>query len=298
MSDVAAPAPAPAFARLGTDVSTARKMKDRAFTVGLWICGGLAMLPLLFIATYVIERGLKALSINFFLKTPGVPGQPGGGIAEAFVGTAIIVGIMAVIAVPLGLLTAVYLSEYGRGWFASTVRFVAEILLSTPSIVAGAFIWAVVVVRLGAFSGFAAALALCVLVWPIITRATEEVLRLVPQELREGALALGVPRWKVILRIVIPTAGAGIFTAVMLAMARGLGETAPVLLTALGNSFMTTNAFGPMDSLSLRVYVDAQSSYTLDNVTAWAGAFCLLVIVLGLSIGARVISARQMRRTR
>ncbi|HXY72916.1 MAG TPA: phosphate ABC transporter permease PstA [Actinomycetota bacterium] len=296
MSGVAAPAPA--FTRLGTGVSAARKMKDRAFTVGLWVCGGLAMLPLLFIATYVIERGLKALSINFFLKTPGIPGQPGGGIAEAFVGTAIIVGIMAVIAVPLGLLTAVYLSEYGRGWFASTVRFVAEILLSTPSIVAGAFIWAVVVVRLGAFSGFAAALALCVLVWPIITRATEEVLRLVPQELREGALALGVPRWKVILRVVIPTAGAGIFTAIMLAMARGLGETAPVLLTALGNSFMTTNAFGPMDSLSLRVYVDAQSSYALDNVTAWAGAFCLLIIVLGLSIGARVIAARQLRRTR
>jgi len=283
---------------LGSGVGRARKMKDRAFTVGLWICGGLAMLPLLFIATYVIERGLKALSINFFLKTPGIPGQPGGGISQAFVGTAIIVGIMAVIAVPLGILTAVYLSEYGRGWFAATVRFVAEILLSTPSIVAGAFIWAVVVVRLGAFSGFAAAIALCVLVWPIITRATEEVLRLVPQELREGALALGVPRWKVILRVVIPTAGAGIFTAVMLAMARGLGETAPVLLTALGNSFMTTNAFGPMDSLSLRVYVDAQSSYPLDNAQAWAGAFCLLMIVLGLSIGARVIAARQLRRTR
>ena len=294
MSDVAAPA----FGQLGTSVSTARKVKDRAFTAALWICGGLAMLPLLFIATYVIARGIKALNINFFLKTPGIPGQPGGGIAEAFVGTAIIVGIMALIAVPLGILTAVYLSEYGRGWFASTVRFVAEILLSTPSIVAGAFIWAVVVVRLGAFSGVAAALALCVLVWPIITRATEEVLRLVPQELREGALALGIPRWKVILRIVIPTAGAGIFTAVMLAMARGLGETAPVLLTALGNSFMSTDPFGPMDSLSLRVYTYAQSSYPLDKVQAWAGAFCLLIIVLGLSIGARVIAARQLRRMR
>jgi phosphate transport system permease protein len=294
MSQVAAPAYRP----LSTGVSAARRVKDRAFTIALWVCGGLAMLPLLFIATYVIERGLKAINLNFFLKTPGIPGQPGGGIAEAFVGTAIIVGIMALIAVPLGILTAVYLSEYGRGWFASTVRFVSDILLSTPSIVAGAFIWAVVVVRLGAFSGFAAALALCVLVWPIITRATEEVLRLVPQELREGALALGVPRWKVILRVVIPTAGAGIVTAVMLAMARGLGETAPVLLTALGNSFMTFNAGGPMDSLSLRVFSDAQSSYSLDVAQAWAGAFCLLVIVLSLSIGARVISARQLRRTR
>jgi len=294
VSDLAAPA----YVSLGTGVSTARKVKDRAFTAALWICGGLAMLPLLFIAGYVIARGLKAINLNFFLETPGIPGQPGGGIEEAFIGTAIIVGIMALIAVPLGILTAVYLSEYGRGWFAATVRFVAEILLSTPSIVAGAFIWAVVVVRLGAFSGFAAALALSVLVWPIITRATEEVLRLVSQELREGALALGLPRWKVILRIVIPTAGAGIFTAVMLALARGLGETAPVLLTALGNSFVSTNPFGPMDSLSLRVYADAQSSYSTDQATAWAGAFCLLVIVLGLSIGARVISARQMRRTR
>ena len=293
MSAVAAP-----VTGMGTGVSAVRKMKDRAFTAALWICGGLAMLPLLFIAGYVIARGIKAINLHFFLQTPGIPGQPGGGISEAFIGTAIIVGIMALIAVPLGILTAVYLSEYGRGWFASTVRFVAEILLSTPSIVAGAFIWAVVVVRLGSFSGFAAALALCVLVWPIITRATEEVLRLVSQELREGALALGLPRWKVILRIVIPTAAAGIFTAVMLALARGLGETAPVLLTALGNSFVSFNPGGPMDSLSLRVYSDAQSSYPLDQVHAWAGAFCLLIIVLGLSIGARIISARQLRRTR
>src|SRR5207249_7927653 len=156
--------------------------------------------------------------------------------------------------VPLGVLAAVYLSEYGRGKMASAVRFVADILLSTPSIVAGAFIWALVVVTLGSFSAFAGALALTVLMWPIITRATEEILRLVPTDLREGALALGVPRWKVILWVVIPTAGSGIFTAIMLAVARGMGETAPILLTALGQDFLTFDPVGPADAVPLRVF--------------------------------------------
>jgi phosphate transport system permease protein len=195
-------------------------------------------------------------------------------------------------------MSAVYLAEYGRGRFAGAVRFVAEILLSTPSIVAGAFIWAVVVVAMGRFSGFAAALALTILMWPIIARATEEVLRLVPEELREGALALGLPRWKVILRIVVPTAGAGIFTAIMLAVARGLGETAPILLTALGNDFINTNPTQPMDAVPLRVYNYAQSAVVNQPPQAWAGAICLLVMVLALSIGARVLSARQQRRVR
>jgi phosphate transport system permease protein len=275
-------------------VSRRRKVTDRAFTVALYVCAVLALLPLAFIVGFIVVRGVKALNWDFFTQTPTVPGLPGGGISQAFVGTAIIISIAVLISVPLGILAAVYLAEYGRGKLAAVVRFTAEILLSTPSIV----IWSLVVLTLGSVSGFAASLALSVLMWPIITRATEEVLRLVGEELREGALALGLPRWKVILRIVIPTASAGIFTAVMLAVARGLGETAPVLLTALGNDFFSTNPFQPMDALPLRVYNYAQSAVITQPPMAFAGAICLLVIVLALSISARVISSRQQRRVR
>jgi len=279
-------------------VSRARRVKNRLFTFALYVCGFLALLPLFFIVLFIVLRGIKALNWDFFTQTPTVPGLPGGGISQAFVGTAIIIGIAILISVPLGILSAIYLAEYGKGKFAAAVRFTAEILLSTPSIVAGAVIWSLVVLTLGSFSGFAASLAISVIMWPIITRATEEVLRLVREELREGALALGLPRWKVILRIVLPTASAGIFTAVMLAVARGLGETAPVLLTALGNDFFSTNPFQPMDAIPLRVYNYAQSAVVSQPPMAFAGAICLLVIVLALSITARVISSRQQRRVR
>jgi phosphate transport system permease protein len=179
---------------------------------------------------------------------------------------------------------------------AAIVRFVAEILLSTPSIVAGAFVWAIVVVAMHSFSALAGSIALTVLMWPIITRATEESLRLVPNDLREAALALGVPRWKMILRIVIPTAGSGILTAVMLAVARGFGETAPILLTSLGNDFVNTNALRPTDAVPLRIYTYAQSAFTQWQTLAWGGAITLLAAVLVLSVLARVLSDRQQRR--
>ncbi len=194
-------------------------------------------------------------------------------------------------------MAAVYLAEYGKGKLASAVRFIAEVLLSTPSIIAGAFIWAVVVTAMGTFSGLAGALSLAFLMWPIITRATEEILRLVPDELREAALALGMPRWKVILRIVIPTAGTGILTAIMLAVARGLGETAPILLTALGNDFINYNpGQQPMDAITLRVYAYARTPVEALHAVAFAGAITLLVVVLALSIGARILSYRQRKR--
>jgi phosphate transport system permease protein len=281
-----------------TMVSRGRRAKDRAFTGFLWACGVLALLPLVFITAYVVAKGVPALNIDFFTKEPVAPGQTGGGIVQSFVGTGLIVGMAIVFSVPLGVLAAVYLSEYGRGRLASAVRFVAEILLSTPSIVAGAFIWALVVVAMGSFSALAGAIALTVLMWPIIARATEEVLRLVPQELREGALALGLPRWKVILRIVIPTAGSGIFTAIMLAVARGMGETAPILLTALGQDFLTFNPLHPADAVPLRVYNYARTPVQTQHAIAWGGAIVLLAAVLLLSITARVLANRQRRRVR
>lgn len=278
--------------------SARRRAKDRAFMGLLWLAGILALLPLLFIAAYVVANGLRALGVDFFTKTPAPPGVAGGGIVQSFIGTGIIVGIATGISVPLGVLTAIYLAEYGRGRLASVVRFVSEILLSTPSIVAGAFIWALVVVAMGTFSAVAGALALTVLMWPIVARATEEILRLVPQEVREGGLALGLPRWKIVLRLVIPTAGAGIFTAIMLAVARGLGETAPILLTALGNDFVNTNPGQPTDAVTLRVYNDAQSAFADWHTIAWGGAITLLAAVLVLSLTARILSNRQQNRVR
>ncbi len=279
-------------------VARSRRLKNRAFTGFLWACGVLALLPLVFIVGYVVAKGFAALNIDFFTKEPAVPGRPGGGIVQSFIGTGLIVGMSIAFSVPLGLLAAVYLSEYGRGKMASAVRFVAEILLSTPSIVAGAFIWALVVVTLGNFSAFAGAVALTVLMWPIIARATEEILRLVPTDLREGALALGLPRWKVILRVVIPTAGSGIFTAIMLAVARGMGETAPILLTALGNEFINVNPLQPTDAVPLRIYKYARTPVLSQHTIAWGGAIVLLAAVLLLSITARVLANRQQRRVR
>jgi phosphate transport system permease protein len=283
--------------RQGRERSVAlRKLKSRMMMGLMWLAGVIALVPLVLIVSYVVIKGAAVLSVGFFTQTAPPAGVPGGGMAQAFVGTAMIVVIATAISVPLGVLTAIYLSEYGRGRLAATVRFVAEILLSTPSIVAGAFIWAIVVVALHSFSALAGAIALTVLMWPIITRATEETLRLVPDELREGALALGSPRWKMVLRIVVPTAGSGILTAVMLAVARGFGETAPILLTSLGSDFMNTNPLAPTDAVPLRIYSYSQSPFPQWQSLAWGGALTLLAAVLILSISARILSDRQRRR--
>jgi phosphate transport system permease protein len=217
---------------------------------------------------------------------------------QALIGSAMIVAIAIAFSVPLGILTGIYLAEFDRGWLAGAIRFVAEILLSVPSIVAGAFVWALVVVAMGSFSGLAAGIGLTVLMWPIIGRATEEVLRLVSGDLREAALALGLPRWKVVTRIVLPVAGSGVLTAVMLGVARGMGETAPVLLTSLGNDFVNTNPLKATDAVPLRVYNYAQSAYETWRTLAWGGALMLLLGVLVLSITARILSIRQQSRMR
>ncbi len=282
---------------LAGKVSGRRRTKDRAYGVFMIACAILVFIPLALIIGYVVMRGWSALTVNFFTKEPAGPLNPSaGGIVQSFIGTAIITGMAAAISIPLGLLAAVYLAEYGRGRFAGAVRFVAEVLLSTPSIIAGAFIWAVVVVWMGSFSAIAGALALAFLMWPIITRATEEILRLVPNELREAGLALGLPRWKVIVRVVIPTAGAGILTAIMLAVARGLGETAPLLLTTLGSNFINFDPTKTTDSVTLRLYAYARTPVEALHTIAWGGAITLLAFVLALSIGARYVSHRQRKR--
>jgi phosphate transport system permease protein len=275
-----------------------RKLKSRFIDGLMWLAGAIAVVPLVLIVGYVLARGIPALNADFFTQAAPTLGMPGGGISQALLGSALIVGVGVVISVPLGVLTAIYLSEYGRGRLASSTRFVAEILLSTPSIVAGAFIWSVVVTAMHTFSAIAASIALSVLMWPIITRGAEETLRLVPDDLREAALALGVPRWRVVLSIVLPTAGPGLFTVVMLSIARGLGETAPVLLTALGNDFVNLDPTQPTDAIPLRIYNYAQAPVEAWHQLAWGSAIVLLVVVLTLSISARILSDRQQRRLR
>jgi phosphate transport system permease protein len=278
-------------------VSRSRRTKDRAFTVFMGLCVAFALVPLVLIVGYVLIKGWTALSVNLFTKTPAGPLNPSaGGIVQAIYGTALIVGMAILFAVPLGVLTAIYLSEFAKGRAGASIRFVAEVLLSTPSIIAGAFIWALVVTRMGSFSALAGSLALTVLMWPIIARAGEEVLRLVPNDLREGALALGLPRWKVVMRIVLPTAGAGLVTALMVAVARGMGETAPILLTALGNEYVNTDPTRPTDAIPLRIFAYARTPVEALHSIAWGGAITLLLAVLTLSITARLLSYRQIKR--
>ena len=278
-------------------VSRLRRAKNTAFTASMGLCVVLALTPLMLIVSYVVVKGWSALSVNLFTREPAGPLSPAsGGIVQSFIGSLLIVGVAVLLAVPLGILTAVYLSEFGRGRMGGIVRFVAEVLLSTPSIIAGAFVWALVVTRMGTFSAIAGSIALTVLMWPIIARAGEEVLRLVPDELREGGLALGLPRWKVISRVVLPTAGAGLTTAVMVAVARGIGETAPILLTALGNEYINLDPRQPTDAVPLRVYAYARTPIEALHSIAWGGAITLLVAVLGLSIATRILSARQLKR--
>lgn len=271
------------------------RFKNRFFTVPLWATGIAAMLPLVFIASFVVAKGAGHINWNLFARTPTVPGVPGGGISQAFIGSGLIVGLSILFSVPLGLGAAVFLSEFGGNRLASIVRFTGDVLLSTPSIVAGFLIWSLIVTHVLAYSALAGAIAISLLLWPIIARASEDILRLVPRELRDGGAALGAPRWKVVVRVVIPAASSGLVNAVLLAVARGLGETAPVLLTILGSDYINVNPFHPNDTISLRIYNYARSPVLSLHDIAWAASLSLLVIVLILSLLARYLGGRTRR---
>ena len=240
---------------------------------------------LFLIVGHVIVNGVASLNADFFTKIPKPYGEAGGGIANAIMGTVIMTLLAAVIAIPFGVGTAIYIIEFGRGRFASAVRFAVELLAELPSIVVGVFIWALVVRNFGGYSGIAGSLALSVIMIPIIARSVEEILRLVPDSLREAALALGTPKWKVVIFIVIPTVLPSIFTGIMLAVARAAGEPAPLLLTALGNSFFNFDLRKPMAAMPLQIYTYAVSPYDDWHNKAWASTLVLIAIV-GILSGA------------
>jgi phosphate transport system permease protein len=247
----------------------------------------LAILPLLFIFADLVAKGASSIDWNFFTRGPVPAGETGGGVANAIIGTGIIVGLAGLIGLPVGIGAGVFLAEYGSGRLGFLVRFVADVLNGTPSIVIGIFVWTWMVKPLGHFSALAGGFALATLMVPMIARTTEEIVRLVPHSLREAALALGYPRWRTSLGVVVRTALAGIVTGCLVAVARVAGETAPLLFTALGNLNFTTNVLEPMQTLSLQIYVYATGPFDEWHRLAWASALVLMGLVLVLAILAR-----------
>ena len=276
--------------------SRGRQVKDRVVTVVVALAFLIALAPLVSVLLLAVREGRHRFDMEFFTHSMRSIGarDTGGGADHAILGTLEQVGITTLICVPFGLLVAIYVVEYGRGRLAATIRFFVDVMTGIPSIVAGLFVLSFWILGLGqGFSGFAAALALSVLMLPIVVRSSEEMLRLVPDSLREASLALGVPRWKTILRIVLPTALPGIVTGVMLAIARVAGETAPVLLTAFGAASINNDPFhGAQSSLPLFVFQQAGDAQPSAVNRAWTAALTLILIVMVLNLLARLLTRR------
>ena len=276
--------------------SRGRQVKDRVVTVVVALAFLIALAPLVSVLLLAVREGRHRFDMEFFTHSMRSIGarDTGGGAYHAILGTLEQVGITTLICVPFGLLVAIYVVEYGRGRLAATIRFFVDVMTGIPSIVAGLFVLSFWILGLGqGFSGFAAALALSVLMLPIVVRSSEEMLRLVPDSLREASLALGVPRWKTILRIVLPTALPGIVTGVMLAIARVAGETAPVLLTAFGAASINNDPFhGAQSSLPLFVFQQAGDAQPSAVNRAWTAALTLILIVMVLNLLARLLTRR------
>ncbi|MGW4731342.1 phosphate ABC transporter permease PstA [Streptomyces shenzhenensis] len=273
-----------------------RQAKDRIATGLVWVAFLVALIPLLSLVWTTISRGVKVLDIYFLTHSMGIvaDAQPGGGVYHAIIGSLEQVGLATVIAAPIGILTAVYLVEYGgRGRLARAVTFFVDVMTGVPSIVAGLFILSLMLIFEMEPFGFAGSLALAILMMPVVVRSTEEMLKLVPNELREASLALGIPKWRTILKVVLPTSIGGITTGVMLAIARIAGETAPVLLLVFGNRFINNNPFeGAQQSLPLYIYQQYSQSAGENNAydRAWAASLTLIAFVMILNLVARGIA--------
>jgi len=252
-----------------------------------------AVLPLLFIFGDLIHKGATSLDWNFFTHSPVPAGQTGGGVAHAIVGTGIVVGLACLIGLPIGIGAGVFLAEYGSGKLGWVVRFVADVMNGTPSIVIGIFAWTWLVRPVGHFSALAGGGALAMLMVPMLARTTEEMVRLVPHSLREAALALGYPRWRTSLKVMVRSALAGIVTGALVGVARVAGETAPLLFTALGNLNFATNITLPMQTLSLQIFQYATGPFAEWHRLAWAAALVLMGLVLALSLTARWVTRQR-----
>jgi phosphate transport system permease protein len=277
---------------------TAAKLDRRRRTVNTIMagvttaCTVLITGVLLIIIAYIAVRGVSSLSIEFLTDTPKPVGE-GGGIGNAIVGSVIMTLLAAVIGLPLGIAAGVYLAEYGRNWYGKAVRFVADTLIGIPSIIVGIFIYTAVVLPMGRQSGLAGALALAVIIIPIVARTTEEMIRLVPNSMREGALALGAPQWRVSWNIVLPAAASGIATGAMLAIARVTGETAPLLFTALNSRFYNFYLDQPMSSLTVQIFNYATGPFEVEHAMAWAATLLLVGAILVINILVRFLTRKR-----
>jgi len=252
----------------------------------------LALVPLAFVLFFVVSQGIQSLNVAFFTHMPVPTGEQGGGMLNSIVGSLILVGLGALFAIPIGILSGIYMSEYAGTRLASLVRFAADTLNGVPSIVIGVFVYGIAVLPFRQFSALAGGLALGIMMIPIIARTTEELLLLVPGTMREGALALGATHARAVFTVVVPSAAQGIITGIVLAIARIAGETAPLLFTALNNRFFTTKLTQPISSLTVQVYTYATSPYVDQHRQAWAGALVLVAIVLTCSLLARFATRR------
>jgi phosphate transport system permease protein len=241
------------------------------------------MVPVVLLVAHVVANGLPMLRPGFFVHLPKPVGELGGGMANAIVGTLILVGLASAVAVPVGIGAGLYLAEFGEGRFASALRYAVDVLGGVPSIVVGVAAYGLIVVPMGHFSAIAGSVALSILMLPLIIRSTEEVVRLVPQSYRHAALALGAPRWQVVQQVVLPAARGGIATACMLSVARAAGETAPLLFTALGNRFWSVQLDRPIASLPVMIFDYARSPYPDWNAQAWTGALVLFGLITALA---------------
>ena len=258
-----------------------------------WTAAIVAIIPLVTILAHLLVNGLGKLTPSFFTQLPSPPGVRGGGVANAIVGSGLLVAIAMTVAVPVGIGAGLYLAEHRRGRFALAVRVLADVLSGLPSIVLGIFAWELIVRPSGHFSAWAGGIALGLLVLPLVARATEEMVRLVPVALTEAALALGYSRWRTSLTVVLRTAMPGILTAVLIAMSRAAGETAPLLFTAFGNPFWSADPARPIAALPLQIYAYAQSPYDEWRAQAWAGGLVLVILVALISAaGHAVVRAR------
>ena len=252
-----------------------------------------ALLPLIFILANLVLKGAGSLSIDFFTHTPAPAGETGGGVGHAILGTLIIVGMASLIGLPVGIGAGIYCAEYPGSRLTWITRFVADVMNGTPSIVVGVFAWAWIVARQKHFSALAGSVALALLMVPMVLRTTEEMIKLVPNSLREAALALGYPRWRTSLSVVVRSTLSGIVTGSLLAVARIAGETAPLLFTALGSQYLSFDINQPMAALPLTVYQYATGPYEEWHRYAWAAALVLITVVFVLSLGARLAIRRR-----
>ncbi|MCI3241482.1 MULTISPECIES: phosphate ABC transporter permease PstA [Streptomyces] len=287
---------------IAATVEGSRQAKDRIATGLVWTAFLIAVVPLVSLIWTTVARGVKVLDVYFLTHSMGIvaDSQPGGGIYHAIIGSLEQVGLATIIAAPIGVLTAIYLVEYGRGGLARSVTFFVDVMTGIPSIVAGLFILSLMLIFDMEPFGFAGSLALAILMMPIVVRSTEEMLKLVSNELREASLALGVPKWRTILKVVLPTSIGGITTGIMLAVARIAGETAPVLLLVFGNRFINNNPFdGAQQSLPLYIYQQYANSAGANAAydRAWAASLTLIAFVMILNLVARAIARWKAPKT-